>query len=139
MSFVLTGLDLSIAQVVRVAREGELVELAPEAIERMREARGIVDEAIARGDAIYGVTTGVASRKRVTVGREEVAEFNRRLLRSHRVGQGAPASDDVVRAQMLRMTNGFASGRTGVRHEIAERFVRALNDGETPRVRLLGS
>ena len=40
---------------------------------------------------------------------------------------------------MLRMANGFASGTTGARPELAERLVGALNDGETPRVRLLGS
>jgi histidine ammonia-lyase len=139
MTIVLTGHDLSIEEVVRVARERELVELAPDAVERMREARSIVDDAIVRGDAIYGVTTGVASRKRVRVSPEDVSGFNRRLLRGHRVGQGPPVAAEVVRAQLLRMANGFASGWTGVRPEICERLVRALNDGESPRVRLLGS
>jgi histidine ammonia-lyase len=139
MTVVLTGSGLSIEHAVRVAREGEPVELAPEAVERMREARAIVDEAIARGDAIYGVTTGVASRKRVTVSHDDVAAFNRRLLRSHRVGQGPPVAEEIVRAQMLRIANGFASGRTGVRQELAERLLRALNENETPDVRLFGS
>jgi histidine ammonia-lyase len=139
MSVVLTGHDLSLAEVVRVARDGDPVELAPAAIERMREARAIVDEAVARGDAIYGVTTGVASRKRVSVGSGEVAEFNRRLLRSHRVGQGPAVPEEVVRASLVRMANGFASGRTGVRPEVAERLVAALNEGVSPTVRLLGS
>src|SRR5262249_40402944 len=75
----------------------------------------------------------------VTVSPDDIADFNRRLLGSHRVGQGALAPDDVVRAVMLRMANGFASGVTGVRPEIAERLVAALNEGETPRVRMLGS
>jgi histidine ammonia-lyase len=135
----LTGHDLTLEQVVRVARTGVAVELEPGAVERMREGRAIVDEAVARGDAIYGVTTGVASRKRVEVSPEEVAAFNRRLLRSHRVGQGPSVGVDVVRAQLVRLANGFASGRTGVRPEICERLLRALNEGETPAVRLLGS
>jgi histidine ammonia-lyase len=37
------------------------------------------------------------------------------------------------------MANGFAGGTTGVRPEVAERLLAALNDGESPRVRLLGS
>ena len=134
-----TGHDLSIDQVVRVAREREPVELAPEAIERMHEARAIVEEAVTRGDAIYGVTTGVASRKRVNVPAPEMAAFNRRLLRSHRVGQGPPVAEEIVRAQLVRLANGLASGRTGARPETCERLVRALNDGDTPTVRLLGS
>jgi histidine ammonia-lyase len=139
MTITLTGSDLSVGQVVRVAREREPVELAPDATDRMRVAREIVNEAVARGDTIYGVTTGVASRKRVSVPAEDAAAFNRRLLRSHRVGQGPPVPEEVVRAQLVRMANGFASGRTGVRPEICDRLVRALNDSQTPAVRLLGS
>ena len=139
MSVVLTGEDLTLEEVVRVAREWEPVELAPEARERMREARAIVNEAVERGDEVYGVTTGVASRKRIRVPPEEVTEFNRRLLRSHRVGQGPPVAAEVVRAMLVRLANGFASGRTGARPETAERLVAALNAGEAPSVRLLGS
>jgi histidine ammonia-lyase len=139
MTVVLTGSDLTLDDVVRVAREGAEVELAAPAVERMREARAIVDEAVARGDVVYGVTTGVASRKRVSVTSEEFADFNRRLLRSHRVGQGPDAPDEVVRASLLRMANGFASGRAGVRPQVAERLLVALNRRESPRVRLLGS
>jgi histidine ammonia-lyase len=40
---------------------------------------------------------------------------------------------------MLRCANGFAAGTVGVRPELAERLVAALNGGEVPRVRLLGS
>jgi len=139
MTVVLSGTSLTLEEVVRVAREGEPVELVSKALERMREARAVVERAVERGDAVYGVTTGVASRKRVRVGPEDVADFNRRLLGSHRVGQGPDAPEDVVRAAMLRMANGFASGTTGVRPELAERLVGALNEGAAPRVRLLGS
>jgi histidine ammonia-lyase len=139
MTVVLSGLDLTIDEVVRVARGREPVELAAAAVERMRESRAVVERAVGRGDAVYGVTTGVASRKRVSVSADEIAAFNRRLLGSHRVGQGPLAPEDAVRAVMLRMANGFASGVTGVRPEIAERLVSALNDGETPEVRMLGS
>jgi histidine ammonia-lyase len=139
VTVVLTGQDLTLDEVVRVAREGEQVELAPEALERMNAARAVVDEFVERGEAVYGVTTGVASRKRVTVAPEEVADFNRRLLRSHRVGQGPPVVEEVVRATLVRIANGFASGGTGVRPEIAERLVLALNEREAPPVRLLGS
>jgi histidine ammonia-lyase len=136
---LLTGTDLTLDEVVRVARAGKPVELAADALERMRESRAVVERAVERGDAVYGVTTGVASRKRVKVAASGVAEFNRMLIQSHRVGQGPDAPADVVRAAMLRMANGFAAGTTGVRPELAERIVGALNEGDSPRVRLLGS
>jgi histidine ammonia-lyase len=135
----LNGADLTVADVVRVAREGERVELAPEAVERMREARALVDRVVARGDEIYGVTTGVGARKKVRVPLEEIPTFNRRLIENHRISMGADAPPGVVRATMLRHANALAKGTSGVRPEIAERIVRALNEDERPRVRMLGS
>ena len=139
MTVVLRGSGLTVADVVRVAREGEKVELAPEAIEGMREARALVERAVARGDEVYGVTTGVGARKKIRVSPEEIPAFNRRLIENHRIGMGPDASPEVVRATMLRHANALAKGTSGVRPEIAERIVRALNAGEQPRVNMLGS
>ncbi|MDQ6842238.1 MAG: aromatic amino acid lyase, partial [Actinomycetota bacterium] len=47
--------------------------------------------------------------------------------------------DEVVRGTLLRLANGFASGTAGVRPELAQRLVDALNRKERPRVRMLGS
>jgi histidine ammonia-lyase len=88
---------------------------------------------------VYGLTTGVGVRKRTTVERPELVEFNERLILDHRVGQGEAAPDDVVRAQLLVMANGFARGQAGVRLELIEHLVGRLNDGAAPRVRTLGS
>jgi histidine ammonia-lyase len=139
MTVVLTGNDLTLEEVVRVAREGEEVSVPPEALARMQESRMLVERAVERGDEVYGVTTGVGARKKVRVPLEEMPSFNRALIANHRVGQGPHASEDVVRATMLRASNAFAKGTAGVRPEILLRLVRALNEGERPRVRLLGS
>ena len=61
------------------------------------------------------------------------------LILNHRVGQGDLASDDVVRATLLRLANGFAKGTSGVRPELGELVVRVLNEGPLPRIRTLGS
>jgi histidine ammonia-lyase len=139
MTVVLTGNSLTLDEVVRVARSGEQAELAPEAAERMQAARAVVDRAVARGDVVYGLTTGVASRKRAAVSGKEVAAFNRLMIQSHRVGQGPHAPADVVRAALVRLANGFAGGTTAVRPELAERVVAVLNGGKEPPVRILGS
>src|SRR5918999_156700 len=139
MTVVLNGERLTVDDVVLVAREGAQVGLAPDALERMRETRALVERALERGDEVYGLSTGVGARKKVRVPPEEIPAFNRALIVNHRVGTGPEASDDVVRATMLRVANAFAKGTAGVRPEIAERLVSALNNGERPRVRLLGS
>jgi histidine ammonia-lyase len=105
----------------------------------MRATREIAEQALARGDAVYGLSTGVGVLKRVAVTGPEAAAYARRLIRHHLVGQGAPAPADVVRATMLRLANSFAEGSAGVRPELAERLVQAINDDPRPRLRILGS
>jgi histidine ammonia-lyase len=136
---VLDGRSLTPEEVVAVAREGAAVELAPAAVAGMREARALVERSLERGDVVYGMTTGVGARKKVAVSAGEIAAFNRALLANHLVGTGPDAPAEVVRATMLRLANALARGTAGVRPELAERLVDALNAAEHPRVRTLGS
>jgi histidine ammonia-lyase len=138
MTVTLTGSDLSLDDVVAVARGEATVELAASVAERVARGRAIVEDAL-DGEPVYGLTTGVGVRKRTRVDADELAEFNRRLILEHRVGQGDPAPRDVARAQLLLVANGFARGTSGVRLELVERLVGALNSGVVPEVRLLGS
>ena len=139
MTVVLTGSDLTVAELTRVARAGEPVELAPGAAERMRATRAVVEAAAADGREVYGLTTGVGAKKKAAVGPEDMAEFNRLLVLNHRVGQGPALPDDVVRAALCRLANGLASGEPGVRPELAQAVVDALNAGVRPVVRRYGS
>jgi histidine ammonia-lyase len=139
VTVLLDGRSLTLEEVVQVARGGETAELVPSALERMAEARAVVERAVERDDLVYGLTTGVGVRKRVRVAREDLEDFNRRLILNHLVATGPPAPAEVVRATMLRLANGFALGVSGVRPELAERILAALNAGDLPRVRTLGS
>jgi histidine ammonia-lyase len=135
----LTGSNLTLADLVAVARGNATVGLAGDAVERMTLARAVVERSLLRGDAVYGVTTGVGAKKRAAVGPDGIGEHNRLLVLSHRVGQGAPLPADVVRGALLRLANHLASGAPGVRPELAQMLVEALNTGVAPGVRTLGS
>jgi histidine ammonia-lyase len=139
MTVVLDGAGLTAGEVVRVARAGERVELAPGVGERMAACRAVVEAAVAAGEPVYGVTTGVGVRSRVPVAAADMDDFNRRLVADHRVAIGPTAAPDIVRAAMVRLANSFAAGTPGVRPELATLVVDALNAGAAPPVRLLGS
>ena len=113
MSVILDGEQLTLAEVVRVARGDERVEVAAAALDRVRAARAVVERAVAGTDGVYGVTTGVGVRKRVRVESDEMDAYNRRLLRDHRMATGPDAPREVVRAAMVRLANGFAKGTSG--------------------------
>ena len=105
----------------------------------MRQARAVCERALAAGEAVYGLSTGVGVRKRARVGESEQATFNTRLIRNHLVGQGDAAAEDVVRATLLVLANGFARGAGLAGPALAERVVAALNERRHPQVRMLGS
>ncbi len=139
MTVVLNGYTLTADEVVRVARGHEKVEVHPDAMERIARARAIVESVVAAGTPAYGVTTGVAARKRYRIAPDEQAEHNRLMIETLLVGQGPAAAEDVVRASILRLLNGFAKGTAGVRPVLAERLADALNDGAFPSVKRYGS
>jgi histidine ammonia-lyase len=139
MTISLNGSDLTVTQVVAVARHGEPVALAPEAVAAMRRSRAVVQDVLAAGEPVYGLTTGVGERKAYRLDPAERLRFNHRLVLNHRIAQGDVAPADVVRGAMLCLANSYAKGITGVRSELAEMIVTMLNEGFAPPVRRLGS
>ena len=139
MTIALNGSDLTVTQVVAAARHGEAVTLAPEAIAAMRRSRAVVQDILARGEPVYGLTTGVGERKSYLLDPAERQRFNHRLVLNHRIAQGDAAPADVVRGAMLCLANSYAKGVTGVRPELAEMIITLLNEGFAPLVRRLGS
>ena len=139
MTVELTGADLTLDDVVRVARARETVALADEAIVRMRERRAVVERVAQEGTPTYGVTTGVGMRRGATVDTKDARAFNRSAIFGHLVGLGEPAPDAVVRASLLRLANAVAAGHQGGRREVADALIEALNAGESLVVRSLGT
>ena len=129
MTISLNGSDLTVTQVVAVARHGEAVALAPEAVVAMRRARAVVQDVLAGGEPVYGLTTGVGERKAFLLDPAERRQFNLRLVLNHRIAQGDAAPADVVRGAMLCLANSYAKGVTGVRPELAQMIVTLLSEG----------
>ncbi|HET7030805.1 MAG TPA: aromatic amino acid ammonia-lyase [Candidatus Limnocylindrales bacterium] len=139
MTVTLTGRDLRRADLVRVARGRDRVALGDAARAGMDATRAVVEAAIARGDPIYGTTTGVGVLKRVGVAPADGAAYSNHMLAHHVVSHGEPVGEDVVRATLLRLANHLAEGSPGVRPAVADRLIRALNDRELPALRPVGS
>lgn len=135
----ITGQSLTIEQAVSVSRRGAKVALGSDAIERMSRGRRILEEAISRGERIYGATTSVGPKTTASISQANTAEFSRRLLRTHNAGHGPVAGKDVTRATVLHLLNSLASGTTGARPVLAERLVDALNADRPIAMHLWGS
>lgn len=137
----LTGEDLTIEQVVSVARGDQPVEpLSQSVVTRMRASQAWVEGALAEDQAaIYGVNTGFGPLAQERIPPQETAQLSRNLILSSLSGVGPPLSREVVRAMMLVRVNTFAKGLSGVRPELAEVLRQMLNAGVTPYVPAKGS
>jgi histidine ammonia-lyase len=134
---VLTGEDLTLADVWRVAVGGSSATLAESAKERMTSARDLVDSV--RGEHTYGVNTGFGRFVSAHIPEELAEELQLRLLRSHACGVGEPYPDEVVRAAMLLRVNALAKGFSGARVSTAELLLECLNREVLPVVPARGS
>jgi len=139
MSIRLNGSDLSIEDIVAVARQGEKVELAPEARERIMRCRTFIEERIAAGEIMYGVNTGIGEFSEVVLDAEQTRDFQRYLIYNHAAGIGEAVPQDQVRAAMLLRANVHANGHSACRVEITETLIAMLNAGVTPFVCRKGS
>ncbi len=139
MTVVIDGRSLTVADVVAVARDAAPVTLAPAALESMAASRLALERAVADGHRIYGVSTAAGALQRVDLGASEIRDFNRTMLLNCRVGRGPAAGREIVRGTLLRLLNNLARGVTGVRPEVAQLLVQALNQDWTLTVRILGS
>jgi histidine ammonia-lyase len=135
---VTVGERLAFDDVEAVAR-GQEVELSGEARVRMEAARHVVEELVASGSVVYGVTTGFGSLANVHLPAEEARRLQASLLRSHAVAVGPPLSEWETRAMLLLRAHVLALGHSGVRPELVDRLVVFLNQSALPIVPEQGS
>ncbi len=130
---------LSFEDVVAVARNGAHVRLTDESRAAIVRARATVDELAAAPTPSYGISTGFGALATRHIPTEMRAQLQKSLIRSHAAGSGPAVEREVVRGLMLLRLSTLATGRTGVRPELAELIVGVLNAGITPVVHEYGS
>ena len=135
----ITGFDLTLAQVEDVARRRADVELDLDARERMAASRQVVEELVASGATVYGVTTGFGALATERIAPEDAIRLQENLLISHAVGIGPNHGRHTTRAMLLLRANALARGQSGCRPEIVERLLDMLRLGIHPLVPEQGS
>ncbi|HPF02739.1 MAG TPA: aromatic amino acid ammonia-lyase, partial [Bacteroidales bacterium] len=138
-NLIITGSNLSIYDVVNVARHGQKVELHPDARKRIHECRAMLEKKIVAHEIMYGVNTGIGEFSEIVLNDDQIKDFQRYLVYNHAAGIGEPASIEITRAAMLGRINVHAHGNSGNRIEITETLIEMLNRGVTPYICQKGS
>ncbi len=125
--------------VINVARFGAKVELSTESVAAIKASRKFIDGYAAGGVAVYGVSTGFGALANRHIDVKDRTQLQKSLIRSHAAGVGPAVEREVVRALMFLRLKTMATGRTGVRVELAQQYADYLNSGITPFVPEFGS
>lgn len=139
MAIVLSGSGLTVEKLVQIARHGEKVELHPDALERIKVCRAMLEKKIEAKEIMYGVNTGIGEFSEVVLDDEQVKEFQKYLIYNHAAGIGDPAPIEYVRGAMAGRINVHAHGKSGCRPIITHTLIDMLNKGVTPYVCQKGS
>ncbi len=139
MTITLDGSSLTIEKLVAIARGHEKVALAPEALERIKICRAMLEDKLAKKEVMYGTNTGIGEFSETMLNDEQVKEFQRYLIYNHAAGIGEPAPIEHIRAALAGRVNVHAHGNSGCRPEITLTLIEMLNKGVTPVVCQKGS
>jgi len=142
-TIVLTGHDLTIDQLVQIARYGAKVELSPEARQRSLDAYGLLLEAAAEGVPVYWFNRGSgAGRQSVIFAGDPLAPENKTRLEERQLGifrRGASAGigpeiadEEIVRAMLAVRANTMTF--EAATPQLTQRLIDLLNDRITPVV-----
>lgn len=139
MTIFLDGSNLTIENIVKIARDNERVNLHPKALERIKKCRAMLEEKIKAKEIMYGVNTGIGEFSEMVLDDNQIKDFQKYLIYNHAAGIGDPAPIEFVRAAMAGRINVHAHGNSGCRPEITKTLVEMLNKGVTPFVCQKGS
>ncbi|NTY41595.1 histidine ammonia-lyase [Burkholderia diffusa] len=127
----LGGEKASIEDIAAIA-SGAKVSLDRNAMDLVRMTNQRLIELMTSGQAIYGLTTGVGDLYRHKLSREEMADAQLNMLKSHACGVGEPYPADVIRSVMVATMVSLLRGVSGVSPALVDTMAAMLNANVVP-------
>ena len=147
-TITLTGHDMTIDQVVEIARHGAKVDLSSQARQRSADAYGLLLEAATEGVPVYWFNRGAGQQREVSIfagdpmAPENKAKLAARQLATFARGEAEAygpeiADEDLVRAMMAIRAN--AMSYEAASPPLTQMLLDLLNDRITPVVNSRGT
>ncbi|MBU3180010.1 histidine ammonia-lyase [Clostridium psychrophilum] len=135
----INGNNLTLEEIVMVARKGYKVELTKDAQERVIKSRAIVDDIVDNNKVIYGITTGFGKFSDVTISGDDCKKLQRNLIISHACGTGKSFSNEIIKTIMLLRANALSKGYSGIRLSTLKTLIEMINKDVNPIIPEKGS
>lgn len=136
---LLSGDDLSFEELYKIAYSDVEIEIAPQAQERVKEARNILFEMAADGKPVYGLNRGVGWNKDKEFDEDFFEAYNRNLLNSHCLGVPPYHKDVEVRLILLIRLHKALQGHTGMSLELVNMYKDFINNKIYPLIPMRSS
>ncbi len=123
-----------------ILKENKDLNLCSESREKVLACRKYLDEKIDRSEKpIYGINTGFGSLCDTEISKDQLAQLQLNLVRSHACGMGPEVPSHLVRLMLLLKIKGLALGHSGIAISTLERLIDFYNYKVYPVVYELGS
>jgi len=133
--------EIGLADLQSVAIHDEEVRLSqdPRWRDKMQRSREMLEDALRRGQPVYGVSTGIGHRSSQAIDGAEQQDFVNLIVQHHGCGVGKRFSDEAVRAIIFSRLVSLAKGCSAVRIELLQAMCDLLNRHVLPVIPRLGS
>ncbi len=106
---------------------------------RVARSRALVEAALADGQPHYGLNTGFGALKSERIGRDDTAQLQVNLLRSHACGVGAPVPKAITRRMVALKAHALGLGHSGASPAVVRGLLDLLEHDLIPVVPEQGS
>jgi histidine ammonia-lyase len=131
---------ISLSHLFEIIRSGDEVVLGDNAKKAIQKCRDYLDEKINSTDEhIYGVNTGFGSLYDKAISKEELAQLQVNLVRSHACGTGDLVPKHIVKTMLLLKAIGLHFGHSGAQVSTVQQLLSFYNNDIIPLVYEQGS
>jgi histidine ammonia-lyase len=135
----LTGYNLTVDNLVKIARKNEKISITETSWTKIKKAREFLNKKVTDKQVIYGVNTGIGEFSEIVLDDDKLNDFQKYLIYNHSAGIGEPAKLEYVRGAMAGRINVHSKGHSAIRPEITQTLIEMLNKQVTPVVAQKGS
>lgn len=139
MSVELSPGHVDMAQLEALYRDGSAFHVSAEAMGEVAGAVERLENAVSKGDALYGVNTGFGKLASVRIADSDLAALQRNIVLSHSAGFGKPLPPNVVRLIIALKCISLGRGASAVRPVVIERLQQMVASDVIPLVPEKGS
>jgi histidine ammonia-lyase len=106
---------------------------------RVLRSREVVEEALKKNEAFYGINTGFGVLANKRIGDDQLKQLQRNLILSHSVGTGDFISKEISRLMLMLKIHALGIGYSGISLDTFERLIYFVDQDLIPVITEKGS